>query len=54
MTIRSQPYGEIQGQTVERIEIANRSGFRMALIAYGARLTEFCCPGLAAGETARD
>jgi aldose 1-epimerase len=44
MTMVSRPYGKIAGQPVERIEIKNRAGYRMALITYGARLTEFHVP----------
>jgi aldose 1-epimerase len=44
VTVTRQPYGQIAGRPVDRFEVANRSGYRMALIAYGARLTEFHVP----------
>ena len=44
MTVTRQPYGRIAGQPVDLFEVTDEAGYRMRLISYGARLTEFHVP----------
>ena len=44
VSVVRQSYGRIAGEAVDRFEIGNEAGYRMRLIPYGARLTEFHVP----------